>query len=157
MKNKKIYIIAIITLLIDFASKIVITNLFELNSSKEVIKNFFYLTYIGNTGGAFGVFQNSTLLLVGITIVFLILFVYFLEKNKTSKFEKTCYGLMLGGIFGNLIDRALRGYVVDFLDFRFFGYNYPVFNLADSFIVIGLFLLIIYYIRMAGFNERRKT
>lgn len=154
MKNKKIYIIAIITLLIDFASKLVITNLFELNSSKEVIKNFFYLTYIGNTGGAWGIFQNHTLLLVLITIIFLLVFIYFLEKNKTAKFEKNCYGLMLGGIFGNLIDRSLRGYVVDFLDFRIFGYNYPVFNLADCFIVIGLLLLIIYYIR-TGFNERK--
>ena len=154
MKNKKIYIIAIITLLIDFASKLVITNLLELNSGREVIKNFFNITYIGNTGGAWGIFQNSTLILVGITIVFLILFIYFLEKNKTASFEKTCYGLMLGGIFGNLIDRSLRGYVVDFLSFKIFGYNFPVFNLADSFIVIGLFLLIIYYIR-TGFNERK--
>ena len=154
MKNKKIYIIAIITLLIDFASKLIITNLLELNSGKEVIKNFFSLTYIGNTGGAWGIFQNHTLLLVIITIIFLGLFIYFLEKNKTTKFEKTCYGMMLGGILGNLIDRSLRGYVVDFLNFKIFGYDFPIFNLADSFIVIGLFLLIIYYIR-TGFNERK--
>ena len=107
-----------------------------------------------NTGGAFGVFQDSTLLLVGITIVFLILFIYFLEKNKITNFEKTCYGLMLGGILGNLVDRSLRGYVVDFLSFNIFGYDFPIFNLADSFIVIGLFLSIIYYIR-TGFNERK--
>ena len=154
MKNKKIYVIAIITLLIDFASKLVITNLLELNSGIVVIKNFFNLTYIGNTGGAWGIFQNSTLLLVGITIIFLGLFIYFLEKNKTTNFEKVCYGLMLGGIFGNLIDRSLRGYVVDFLNFKIFGYDFPVFNLADSFIIIGLFLMIIYYIR-TGFNERK--
>ena len=155
MKNKKVYVIAIITLLIDFACKLVITNLLELNSGKVIIKNFFNLTYIGNTGGAFGVFQDSTLLLVGITIVFLILFIYFLEKNKITNFEKMCYGLMLGGILGNLVDRSLRGYVVDFLSFKIFGYDFPVFNLADSFIVIGLFLLIIYNIRTAAVNERK--
>ena len=154
MKNKKVYIIAIITFLIDFASKLLITNLLELNSGKVVIKNFFSITYIGNTGGAWGILSNSTLLLVAITIVFLGLCLYFIEKNKTSSFEKTCYGLMLGGILGNLVDRSLRGYVVDFLNFKIFGYDYPVFNLADCFIVIGLFLMIIYYIR-AGFNERK--
>ena len=154
MKNKKVYIIAIITFLIDFASKLLITNLLELNSGKVVIKNFFSITYIGNTGGAWGILSNSTLLLVAITIVFLGLFIYFLEKNKTSSFEKICYGLMLGGILGNLVDRSLRGYVVDFLNFKIFGYDYPVFNLADCFILIGLFLMIIYYIR-AGFNERK--
>lgn len=70
--------------------------------------------------------------------------IYYLMKNKiTSKLELVSFSLIIGGSLGNLFDRIIRGYVVDFLDFRIFSYNFPIFNLADTFIVIGVLLLII--------------
>ena len=72
----------------------------------------------------------------------IILYVY---KNKpNSKMEKVAYSLILGGAIGNFINRCVCGYVTDFIDLRIFGYNYPIFNLADTFIVIGVILLLIY-------------
>lgn len=62
-----------------------------------------------------------------------------------DKFLQFCYGTLLGGIIGNLLDRLLRGYVVDFLSFKLFNYNYPVFNVADVFIVVSIILIVLFY------------
>ena len=83
------------------------------------------------------------------------MFIYYIEKNTYSKIQEVAYSFLLGGIIGNLIDRIFRGYVIDFLDFKLFGYDYPVFNLADSFIVVSIIVLIIIYIKEIV-NERRK-
>ena len=66
----------------------------------------------------------------------------FIRNKKLNKFESINYGLLTGGIIGNLLDRIIYGYVIDFLDFNIIGYNYPIFNLADSFIVISIILII---------------
>ena len=155
MKNKKIYITSIIFLLIDFFSKYIIITNMKINSSIKIINSFFYLTYIHNEGAAFGILEHNILFLVIVSIIFLALAIYYIEKNKNSKIEELSYSLILGGVCGNLIDRIFRGYVIDFLDFKLFGYDYPVFNMADSFIVIGVIILIIWNIKVV-LNERRK-
>ncbi len=156
MKNIKVYIIGLISLIIDIISKIIIVSKLNLNASKVIIKDFFSLTYIKNTGGAWGILKDNVIILIIITIIFLGIFISYFQKNKLSLYEQISYGLALGGILGNLLDRIFRGYVVDFLNFNIMGYNYPVFNLADTFIVVGVLILIIYYIR-GIIHERRKA
>lgn len=155
-KNYLVYIICIILLIIDFISKrIVISNL-ELGKSIKVIKNFFYLTYTRNTGAAFSILEDSQILLIIITVIILFFINKNLNRSKLSKTETISFGLILGGILGNLYDRIAYKYVIDFLDFKIFGYNYPIFNLADTFIVIGVFILLIKYIK-EDIHERNNS
>ena len=84
----------------------------------------------------------------------IVLYVY---KNKPKyKLEKIAYSLILGGAIGNFLDRIVYGYVIDFLDFYIFGYNYPIFNLADTFIVLGVLLLIIYVWRYSDGDKGNR-
>lgn len=141
---KKVYILALICLGIDQIVKIIVSNYLILGKSIKIINNFFYLTYVHNKGAAFSILVGYRYLLIIITIIFL----YFLHNHLRKqvnifKLEIISYGLILGGVLGNLIDRILFGYVIDYLDFLIFNYNFPVFNLADSFIVIGCIMLII--------------
>ena len=82
------------------------------------------------------------LILISIVIL-LIIYMMFIKNRKLSNFDNITYGMLIGGIIGNLIDRIIYGYVIDFLDFTIFGYDYPVFNIADSFIVISIILIVI--------------
>ena len=126
--NKKIFIAAIIALFIDQLSKVLISIFFHVGEQFVVIKSFFSIYFIENYGAAWSLFSTKG------------------EFNLA-------FGFIIGGIFGNLIDRFCLGYVRDFLAFRIFHYDYPVFNFADSFIVIGVFLLIVAVIRGENKNE----
>ena len=139
-----IIILSIILLAIDQISKILITNVMDINVGIELIKDFFYLTYTHNTGAAFSILTGKRIFLILIAIIILIIIFNYIRKNKVEgKIEKMAFSLIIGGSIGNLLDRIIGGYVVDFLDFKIFGYDFPIFNLADTFIVIGVFLLLI--------------
>ncbi|HWR60267.1 MAG TPA: signal peptidase II [Clostridia bacterium] len=105
----------------------------------EVIGSFFRLVYVENYGIAFGMFRNKTLffIITQLTISVLIMFVIYKFHDK-SKAVAVCLSLILGGAIGNLIDRIRLGYVIDYLSFSIFP---PVFNIADSAIVVGAILL----------------
>lgn len=151
-----IIILSIILLVIDQVSKILVVKLIDINSSIELIKNFFYLTYTHNTGAAFSILTGQRLLLILVAIVILVIIFNYLRKNKVEgKMDILAFALIIGGALGNLLDRMLRGYVIDFLDFKIFEYNFPIFNLADTFIVIGVFLLLITIIRKEHNNDNR--
>ncbi len=155
MKNK-IFLLAIIGVFLDQVTKLLITGLLSLNEVINVIDGFFSITYVRNTGAAWGMFSNSTLLLSIISILFLfILIKYIKELPKINFFYVISFGLIIGGIVGNLIDRLLRGYVVDFFRFVILNYNYPIFNVADMLIVIGFIILIINFVR-DDLIEKRK-
>ena len=137
-------ILTIIFLLIDVGSKLIVSNLMNINDSFIVIKDFFYITYVRNTGAAWSLFAGKTWLLIIVSILIIGLIVGYIYKNKPkATMEKIGYSMILGGAFGNFIDRIVYGYVIDFFDFYIFGYDYPIFKLADSFILIGVILLII--------------
>ena len=105
----------------------------------EVIKNFFYITYVENYGIAFGLFKNKNLFfLITNSIIILALFYIIYRYNNRNIFFTVCLALIAGGAIGNLIDRLKYGYVVDYLQFTFFP---PVFNLADAAIVCGAVIL----------------
>jgi signal peptidase II len=161
--NRKILTIAMVTLVIDQITKSVIGNIIKVGTTKQVIKNFFYLTTVHNDGAAWGLFSNKTIfILLGTIVSFFIIykFIYGFKKNTRNNIA---FGLVLGGLSGNLIDRLLLGYVRDFLDFIIFKYDFPVFNIADIAIVIGVILLIIAIIKGEDVNEnnskrsKRKT
>ena len=145
--KKRVYIYSIICLIIDILTKLFMISKLPLGKSKVIIDKFFSFTMVHNTGGAFGIFSNNTILLLIISVLFVVGFIYYIEKSKPGKLEEICYGMILSGIVGNMLDRLIRGYVIDFLDFKIFGYDYPVFNFADIFIVVGVILLIIIYIK----------
>ena len=144
---KKLFGIAFITVLLDQLIKNGLLFFMNYGQSITIIKNFFNITLIGNTGAAFSILSSNTILLIIISVVVLNVLYFFFIKGKTlTDFEQVSYGLLVGGIMGNLIDRVLRMQVVDYLDFNIFGYNFPVFNLADIVIVISMILIESFYI-----------
>jgi len=152
---KKLAIFTILFIFIDQISKILISINFDLNQSINLINNFFSLTYVHNYGAAFSIFSGARFLFIFITIIALNLIYMFFIKNKELKnFEIIIYSLLLGGIIGNLIDRVVFGYVIDFLDFTIFNYDFAIFNLADSFIVVSVILLIFMEVKN-GIHSRR--
>lgn len=145
--SKKIYILAISIFIIDQLSKSIISTYLKLNQSIEVIKDFFYLRYINNTGASWGILSNSRILLIILSLIAIIILIRYMYSFKETKLNYIGFGFLLGGILGNLSDRLLHGYVKDFLDFIIFNYDFPVFNIADIFIVLGVIVLIISIIR----------
>lgn len=142
--KKKIIIIAVICILIDFISKILVINNLEVGTGITIIPNFFSISYIKNTGAAWGMLSNGTLILAGLSMVFLFFAIkYIYDLKNISKLSVFSYGMLIGGIIGNLIDRLFRNFVIDFLSFNIFGYDFPVFNIADCFIVISIILIVI--------------
>ena len=147
---------SLVLFIIDQISKLLVIKLIDIGNPIEVIKNFFYLTYTHNTGAAFSILTGQRLFLIIIAVVILIILLNYIKKNKVEeKIDKLAFSLIIGGSLGNLLDRIIRGYVVDFIDVKIFGYNFPIFNLADTFIVIGVFLLLITLIRKEQNNDNR--
>ena len=145
MKNKKlIYTIAMLFMLLDQLIKLIITNNMSLHQEITLIPNFFSLHYLKNTGAAFSILGNKILLLIIVSILCLIVLKNYIRKiTRVTPLTIISLGIMIGGIIGNLFDRILYQAVIDYLSFNFFGYNFPVFNLADIGITIGTILLII--------------
>lgn len=140
--NKKIFFLTIIGVLLDQVIKLMVSHWMVLGKSIKVIKDFFSLTYVQNTGAAFSILSGNIYLLIGITVIALFLIYFLLIKDKNlTKIDAVLYSLLLSGIFGNFIDRVFRGYVVDYLDFNIFGYDFAIFNLADIMIVVSIGIL----------------
>lgn len=142
--NMLVAIISLILLLIDQASKIIVTKMLASTTSLTIIPGLFYLTYTHNKGAAWSILEGKRIFLILVALIVIGSIIYYIKKNKiTQKSEILSFSLIIGGSLGNLVDRLLRGYVIDFLDFKIFDYNFPIFNLADTFIVLGVFLLFI--------------
>jgi len=131
-------IIVFIAIIIDQMSKYFVVKYLKPIGSFPIINNIFHFTYVENRGAAFGILQNRTLFFIIITVIVGTILIYSIVKIPGSTFYKFTLSMILGGAIGNLIDRVRLGYVVDFIDFKFFP---AVFNLADSMIVVGAFLL----------------
>lgn len=141
--NRKIFGIAVGCLIIDQVSKILISMFFLENESFSVIPHFFSLQYLENYGAAWSIFSYRIEFLIFVSFIALVILFRYLYHFQLNKRNNIAFGLLFGGICGNLIDRLFVGYVRDFLSFKIWGYSYPVFNFADTFIVIGVFLLVI--------------
>lgn len=148
MKKEKIYSICGTLLLIDQLLKIIIDMKLKLNQRISIIPNFFSIYYVRNTGAAFSILKDQRYLFIGIAFITFFLLQRYISKTKiTKKLEIISLGLLMGGLVGNLIDRLLYGYVIDYLSFNFFGYSFPIFNIADIGIVIGIILFSIHIMK----------
>ena len=145
--KKKSLIIATIIVIIDQVLKIVIDNILSINESIQVIPNVFYITKVYNTGAAWSLFEGSGILLIIIAIVAFFLLLKYQNYFMENKRNILAFALIYGGLVGNLIDRVIYGYVIDYLHFFIFDYSFPVFNLADIAIVVGFLLVIIAIIK----------
>lgn len=156
MKKDKIYQICAVSLILDQVIKVLVTSHMKVGSSITIIPKFFEIYYLQNKGAAFSSFQGMRYILILISFIIFIGLIKHIKSNKiTKKVEIISLGMIMGGLVGNLIDRILYGYVIDYLSFTFFGYSFAVFNLADSLIVIGVILLAIDIIR-SDFVARNK-
>lgn len=147
--KKKIFLISLIFFLIDQIIKLfVLKYLTVLN----VIPGFLSLVYSENKGVAFSMLWGNRWIIILISILlvsvlFTIINKEYLKKEKDNNINNFTYGILIGGIFGNLFDRVLRGYVIDYVALKFFDYSFPIFNLADIFITIGVILIVISLIK----------
>lgn len=136
------FLLAIVLLALDQGVKYIVKINLEMGHTIPIIENVFHLTHIRNYGAAFSILQGKQLFLSTISIIAIvgILIFIWLERKKAHPLILMALTFILGGGLGNLLDRLLLGYVVDFIDFRVF----PIFNMADVFVTCGSVLLIIY-------------
>jgi len=153
-KIVSIWILAIVA--VDQLSKAIVDRAMSLHDSIPIIPGVFNLTYIRNTGAAFGIFSGAHEVfrlpfLIGVSILaigFIVLMLKRLRPGETGL--ATALGFILGGAIGNLIDRMVYGEVIDFLDVYWSDYHWPAFNVADSFITVGVTITLFYLIRSKG-------
>ncbi|MFC0301490.1 signal peptidase II [Virgibacillus soli] len=138
------YVLAAFIIALDQFTKWLVVQNMDLYEQIPIIDNFFSITSHRNSGAAWGILQNQMVFFYIITVIVIVGVLYFMHKfAKQSKLLTIGLSLVLGGAIGNFIDRLLHQEVVDFLDFKIINYNFPIFNVADSSLVIGVGLLIV--------------
>ncbi|MCC5658720.1 signal peptidase II [Nostoc sp. XA010] len=142
LKNRLFWIAAFIAFFLDQITKYWVVQTFSLGQTLPLLPGIFHFTYVTNTGAAFSLLSGKVEWLRWLSLgVSLVLIALALFGPTLNLWDQLGYGLILGGAMGNGIDRFVLGYVVDFLDFRLI--NFAVFNVADSFISIGIVCLLI--------------
>jgi signal peptidase II len=152
------FLVSLAVLLLDQWTKGIITRAFDVHQSRTVVGGLFDLTYVRNSGAAFGLFASvdssiKAIMLNSVAVlVFIVVSAYALRSSHKSVRLQVGFSLILGGAIGNLLDRVRFGYVVDFLDFSISGHHWPAFNVADSAICVGVGLLFLDMLR----NEEER-
>ncbi|MDU0461887.1 signal peptidase II [Staphylococcus ureilyticus] len=140
--------ITIVILILDQITKFIITKTMQIGDSFEVIPNFLSITSHRNNGAAWGILSGKMAFFYIITVIILIiLIVFFIKEAKHNLLMQIAISLLFAGALGNFIDRVLNGEVVDFVDTYIFSYNFPIFNVADSSLTIGVVLVIVALLR----------
>ena len=143
--KKKILLITLYGLLFDQIIKFLVSKYI---TNVTIIPNFISLIYAENDGVAFSMLSGSRIIIIIISILLLSFLAYYMNKDYVSKKKDDIlmdisYGLLFGGILGNLLDRIIRGIVIDYISINIIGYHFPIFNLADVMITIGVIIMII--------------
>ena len=143
--KKNYYIIfasVLLLVLLDQLTKQYIVNTMDIGEKYTIIENFFLINSHRNTGGAWGILTGQMTVFYFITFVAFVLFYYLMREVdfKLKKLYSIAVILLMAGGIGNFIDRLLFKEVVDFLDFYIFGYNFPIFNVADICLVVGMII-----------------
>ena len=155
LKNRRFWIAALISFVLDQLTKYWVVQNFDLGETRPIWSEVFHLTYVTNTGAAFSLFTGTVQWLRWRSLaVSLLLMALAWFGPVMRNLEQLGYGLILGGALGNCIDRFFAGSVVDFLGFRLI--RFPVFNLADAFINLGIVCLIIANFPKASNSERSR-
>jgi signal peptidase II len=146
-------LLVVAILVLDRWTKALVLDRFDLNASVSVIDGFFNITYVRNTGVAFGIFSSisspvkSIVLSIFTACAAVAVITYSYRSPLRNRLLQVALALILGGALGNLYDRLAYGYVVDFLEFYLGNYHWPAFNIADSAISTGVVLLALEIIR----------
>ena len=152
LKKKFLVIIGFI-IAMDQVTKLLIKSNLDLYEKVDIIKGFFQLKYVTNSGAVWGIFSRTPhefipKIITGLSIIALLIVIYYFLKIEAScKTELVALSFIMGGALGNNIDRIFQGFVVDFLEFYISKYHWPTFNVADFFISSGVILLIIAFWR----------
>ena len=148
-KTRIFLVVLMVTLALDQLTKYWIIGEFHYGERLSVIAGLFELTHVRNPGGAFSFFSEGGVVarmtfFVGMTLVAIVLLLIFLRRlEPEARLTAASLGGILGGAMGNLFDRIIHGEVIDFLDFHIGSHYWPTFNLADSFIVVGVGILLV--------------
>ncbi|ABA22090.1 signal peptidase II, Aspartic peptidase, MEROPS family A08 [Trichormus variabilis ATCC 29413] len=154
-KNRLFWIAAFIAFFVDQLTKYWVVQTFSLGETLPILPGIFHFTYVTNTGAAFSLFSGKVEWLRWLSLgVSLLLIGLALLGPVLERWDQLGYGLILGGAMGNGIDRFALGYVVDFLDFRLI--NFAVFNMADSFISIGIVCLLLASLQKSPDSHHRS-
>lgn len=161
MKKKYIIIVVGVLLLIalDQITKYIIVNNLELYENIVIIKDFFSITSRRNDGAAWSILSGNMMIFYFITALSFVLF-YYLNKDvdfKNKKIYSIAFILLIAGTIGNFIDRLLFQEVIDFLDFYIFGYDFPVFNVADMCLVTGVIMFGYDVLKEDVFNGKNNS
>ncbi len=153
---RRLWLLFALTLVLDQVTKLWVVARIPYNplhshglgQDHEIVPGFFYLIHVGNTGAAWSILSGQSLLLAGLAATTLAaIFFWRHSLGLRDPRHQTCFGLLCGGVVGNLIDRIAHGHVVDFIDLHFATYIYPTFNVADSGICIGVLLYLWHSLR----------
>lgn len=142
---RKLFAVSILIVIIDQITKYWIHHLSDLplhlyppNGGLVIIPGIFNIIFTVNKGAAWGILSDYSFLLTSMAFIALGLIFFFRNQIRLSQpIKQVCFGLLIGGIIGNLIDRLIYSYVIDFLDVHFKNYHWPTFNIADSAICVG--------------------
>jgi len=147
----RVLLLALLMTVADQASKQWVRDGFVLGESRTILESCFHFTYLRNTGAAWSMLGGQNLWLAALSVLVLVLMVVFRRAFLSDSWEhRLALGLLAGGILGNVCDRIKLGYVTDFLDFSWHGHHFPVFNIADSAICVGVFLYVLSSFWVAG-------
>ena len=140
--NKKLFIVSIILFLIDRIIKQIVVAKVGYGQVVTLITNFFYLTRVNNYGAAWSIMDGNRLFLILVGFLSII-FIYdiFIKNSNINKLELISFGMLFGGIIGNLYDRVFLGYVIDYIGIFIGEYKFPIFNIADMLIVLSVILI----------------
>lgn len=140
------FVVALLCVLFDRATKYLVVSFIGLVESKVALDGVLNFTYIQNEGMAFGLLADKRYIFIVASVIMLIAITafIFIYRKQANVWLKVSCGLILGGGIGNMIDRIVLGYVIDFIDFRMFSFWNWVFNVADACVCIGVFMLAVY-------------
>ncbi len=145
MKQKHLLILILLVVLDQLTKVLIATNL-KLFESIEIIHGFFCITYVQNTGAAWSMMEGNMIFFYLISVVALFIMWQYYHSDESDMLGKWSMVLMIGGTLGNFLDRLRLQYVVDFFDFMIFGYDFPVFNLADVFLCLGVGVFVLSFV-----------
>jgi len=145
-------LVSLPVVVLDQATKLLVSSHMELFESIPVIPNWLDITYTRNSGAAFSMFTNlpewfRSAFLMTLSLVALVVLIVLIARSEGLSLTTFAFALILAGAAGNLIDRGLRGQVIDFIRVHYYDWNYPIFNVADSAITIGVGLIILSTLR----------